>query len=126
MSAEPYRGKRLRMSAFMKTENLDGSAWLWLRIDGKKKSILDNMSDRPIKGTNDWGKYECVLDVDKDAVNLVFGLGFGGNGRAWVDDFQFEIVGGDVKTTEPFPAHDISTPPTASNGAAPLNLDFEK
>src|SRR5206468_10870490 len=29
INAEPYRGKRLRMSAFVKTENADERAWLW-------------------------------------------------------------------------------------------------
>lgn len=125
INAEPYRGKRLRMAAFVKTEDVDGRAWLWLRIDGEQKSLLDNMSNRAIKGTTDWTKYECVLDVAEDAMHIVFGLGLGGNGRAWVDDFQFDVVGDDLKTTDFFPASDMTYKPKPIT-AVPINLDFEK
>jgi hypothetical protein len=115
------------MSAFVKTEAREESAWgwLWLRIDGETKSLLDNMANRPIKGTTGWKQYDCVLDVPDEAMHVVFGLGYGGDGRAWVDDFQLEVVGEDVKTTAFLPAKDMTyTPKPITN--TPTNLDFER
>jgi hypothetical protein len=80
---------------------------------------------RKIIGTTDWTKYECVLDVSGDAINLVFGFGLSGNGRAWVDDFQFDVVGADVPTTNALPPQEISSKPIPAK-AFFGNLDFEK
>src|SRR5262245_5038888 len=51
--ADDYRGKRVRMTAYAKSKDVEGWAGLWLRIDGKEKFGLafDNMQDRAIKGT---------------------------------------------------------------------------
>ena len=99
--ADQYRGKRLRLSAFVKSENVEGWSGLWMRIDGKEKTGLDfdNMNNRPIKGTNDWQKYEVILDVPDDAEEIYFGCLLAGKGQVWVDDIAFEAVGNDVATT---------------------------
>ncbi|HEX8686005.1 MAG TPA: hypothetical protein VF654_05865, partial [Pyrinomonadaceae bacterium] len=57
--ADDYRGRTVRLSAYVRTEEADWAA-LWLRVDGQMKPSLrfDNMQDRPIRGTNDWQKYE--------------------------------------------------------------------
>src|ERR1700722_9466943 len=63
-SPRPYAGKRVRLSAFVKTENVVGSAGLWMRLDGGgARQAFDNMNDRPLQGTHDWTRYEIVLDV---------------------------------------------------------------
>jgi hypothetical protein len=44
--ADVYRGKRLRTSAWMRTESAD-SAQLWLRLDSAKGMVgFDNMGNR--------------------------------------------------------------------------------
>jgi hypothetical protein len=60
---------------------------------------FDNMRNRPIAGTNDWQKYEIVLDVPDNSTGVFYGVLIHGNGQAWLGDFSFEIVGDDVKTT---------------------------
>ena len=68
-----YRGKRVRFSGYVKSENVkSGWAGLWLRIDGPKQEMLgfDNMEPRAIKGTTDWTRYEIVLDVPDTAAAL--------------------------------------------------------
>jgi hypothetical protein len=88
------------MSAHVKTEGIEKGAGLWLRVDGPDgTSVIDNMQDRPIQGDTDWTRYEIVLDVPEDSVNIAFGILVEGTGQAWVDDFQFEVVGQDVPTT---------------------------
>lgn len=90
-----YKGKRVKMSGYMKSEDIDGWAGLWFRVDGKEwsKSLsFDNMGDRPVKGTTAWQKYEIVLDVPDEATNLAYGALLAGTGTLWFDDIQFEIV----------------------------------
>jgi erythromycin esterase len=99
-TADEYQGQRLRMSAYVKTENIEEWAGLWMRVDGSDgTSAFDNMQDRPIQGSTDWCKHEIVLDVPEDSVSIAFGVLMGGTGQIWVDDFQFEVVDQDVPTT---------------------------
>jgi hypothetical protein len=127
--ADNYRGKRLRLSAYVKSSKVMGKAGLWMRIDGKAKSPLgfDNMMNRPIKGTTDWKKYEVVLDIPEDSKDIFFGFLMAGRGRAWVDDITLEPVGKDVKVTglkiqatNPGNSSDFGLPDE------PVNTDFEK
>ena len=115
MSAEMYRTARVRMSASVKAEDVSGYAGLWMRVDGggaPMSNILafDNMCNRPILGTSDWKTYEIVLDVPKDALNIVFGLLLAPKGPTnkkpkesigvvWIKDVRFEVVDKKVKTT---------------------------
>ena len=101
LGAEAYRGKRLRYSGYVKAENVAGKAGLWLRIDGREKTGLafDNMLTRPIQGTSEWTQYAVVLDVPEEATDMTFGVLMQGQGRIWVDDLQFEVVGTEIATT---------------------------
>src|SRR5687767_8853262 len=84
---DDYKGKRVRYSAWVRTESTD-QAILWMRVDGEgpmQALAFDNMSERPITGTNDWRRHEIVLDVPPAATFVIFGILLGGNGRAWID-----------------------------------------
>ncbi|NOT63533.1 MAG: DUF4440 domain-containing protein [Acidobacteria bacterium] len=129
---DAYRGKRLRMSAWVKTEKAEDRAQLWLRIDAVKNTPgFDNMNNRRITGVTDWRRYELVLDVPNETINIAFGAMSFGTGRVWVDDFAFDVVGNDVAVT------DMNTPEQRAREvdnswmlaskfpAAPVNLDFE-
>ena len=116
-----YRGKRVRLSGFVKSDRLTQWAGLWFRVDGPNPNAslaFDNMQDRPIKGTTEWTRYEIVLDVPNEAQRLAFGVLLGGGGQVWMDDLKFEVVPTTVKTTGALPS--------ASAPAAPTNLNFEK
>jgi hypothetical protein len=114
------KGKRVRLSAYVKSERVEDWAGLWFRVDGDARSnaflAFDNMQDRPIKGTGDWTRVFIVLDVSQEAKALAFGILLNGTGRVWIDDLKFEVVGTDV-------------PVTGSGGHGsqklPQNLDFE-
>ncbi len=127
--ADEYRGKRLRMTAYVRTSGVERWAGLWMRIDGKEKTGLafDNMMRRPVKGTTDWKKYEVVLDVPEEAEEIFFGFLVAGKGQGWVDDIAFDIVGKDVATTglEIQPS-DREGEPTKDLPKEPTNLDFER
>lgn len=98
-----YAGKRVRMSGWAKANGVGDWAGLWMRVDGsdaRKRTLgIDNMQDRPIKGTRDWTRYEIVLDVPTTAAAIAFGILLQGNGEVWFDDVQFAAVGPDVPTT---------------------------
>jgi hypothetical protein len=98
--ADKYAGKRLRFSAFAKSDGVLDWAGLWLRVDKDKAIVaMDNMYDRPIKGTTGWQKYEVVLDVPQDATGIFFGVLLDGPGAVWLNSARFEVVGTDVPTT---------------------------
>src|SRR6516165_10506799 len=48
--ADDYRGKRLQVTAYVKSKDVEGWGGLWVRVDGKDKTGLafDNMADRAI------------------------------------------------------------------------------
>jgi len=117
--ADEYRGKRVRMSGYVRAADVADWAGLWLRVDGPRGKALsfDNMEDRAIKGTTDWKRCEIVLDVPEESEQLAFGVLLSGTGQVWMDDLKFEIVGKDVPTT--------GSGDKGPKATAPVNLDFE-
>lgn len=101
--AEPYRGRRLRMSAWVRTEDVTGWAGLLLRIDGPGREILavDNMRDRRIRGTSGWNRHEATLEVPEEAEFVVFGIFLRGHGTVRADDFELDLVDPRVEVTQP-------------------------
>lgn len=94
--AKNYLGKKIKLSAFIKSENVANRAGMWLRVDSKfaKKHLsFDNMSDRPIKGDTDWIKYEIVLNVPLESSDLNYGVLLNGTGKVWFDQLSIEIIG---------------------------------
>jgi len=87
--ANDYRGTRLHMSAYLKTEITWGSAHLWLQMIGQGGSVLafDDMHDRPVTGTTGWTRYDFTLDVPQQAREIAFGVVMAGNCQVWADDF---------------------------------------
>jgi len=112
-----YLGKRVKMTGFVKSENVTTWAGLWLRVDqmGSNQPLsFDNMGDRPIKGTIDWTKFEIGLNVPNNASFISNGGLLNGVGQIWFDNISFEIVDDIIPTTE------------SKIGEEPFNLDFEK
>lgn len=118
-SSERYLGKRIRLTAFVKAEELKGWAGLWMRVDRKNGDLLqfDNMQDRPILGTQNWKQYSVVLDVSDHSHAIAFGLLLSGDGKVWADSFRFEEV--DEKTPTTGQDADTQIP------SEPANLNFE-
>jgi hypothetical protein len=114
--ASEYRGKRLRLSAYVKSEAVSNWAGVWMRVDRTRTvAAFDNMANRPITGTQPWTQHTIVLDVHPEATAIAFGILLAGKGAAWIDDVAFDVVDENVPST------DITT--TRQEG--PRNLDFE-
>jgi hypothetical protein len=105
VKADAFRGTRVRMSGWVRADSVADSAGLWMRVDGpdtrktQHSLSFDNMENRPIKGTSDWTRYEIVLDVPPESVEIAFGILLADTGEVWLDDVQFVKVGNDVPTT---------------------------
>lgn len=95
-----YLNRRLQLSGYLKTEEVEKSAGLWLRVDDTDGRMLsfDNMADRSISGTTDWQPYSVVVDVPSTGSVVNFGVWLEGRGEVWMDDFEFEIISEDVIT----------------------------
>ncbi|MBI1306713.1 MAG: hypothetical protein GC181_08875 [Bacteroidetes bacterium] len=118
-----YLGKRIRMSGYLKSENVQSWAGFWLRVDqsGSNDPLsFDNMSNRPITGTTEWKKYDLVLDVPETASKLAYGALLHGTGQIWFTNITFEIVSDSIPTTGD---RGINTSLTQKE---PTNLNFEK
>ena len=104
MDPDDYKGKRWKMTFWIKTENIKGWAGGWMRVDGPKGSdyrplSFDNMQDRIIKGTIDWTQYSIVLDVPEESSKVCFGVMLSGKGKLWIDDINFAKVSKKVPVT---------------------------
>ena len=77
VDAEAFRGKRVHMTAYVRTEGVSEWAGLWVRVDGAGSPApalaFDNMQDRPITGTSGWAPYSVVVDVPETAHAVAFG-----------------------------------------------------
>jgi hypothetical protein len=103
--AAPYRGRRLRLRAQVRTEDVVRWAGLWMRVDDADGVTLafDNMQDRPFRGTADWTSASVVLDVAPEARTIVYGMLLAGTGTARAGAIVLEPV-------------DEATPPTRPPG----------
>ncbi|MGG4407814.1 AraC family transcriptional regulator [Niallia taxi] len=118
--ADKHAGKRLKLSGFMKTKQVEVSCGFWMRVDDNFGDVLqfDNMSNRPISGDTEWNHYAIVLDIPKSSAVIAFGVLLSGSGQVWLDELRFEEV-------------DEQTPTTNINFLEelleePVNLSFEE
>lgn len=105
--ADHYRGKKIKLSCFVKSEDVEQFAGMWMRVDNQSGDVLqfDNMSNRPIVGTKEWNYCAIVLHVPQEGAIISFGVLLQGKGKVWVDQFAFNEVADDTETTnlEVFP-----------------------
>jgi hypothetical protein len=88
ISTDEYRGKSVRFSADVKTENVEGSAAIWLRIDDATGRILafsDLQRGRfgALRGSADWTAQNIALAVPMEAQSIHFGVYLHGFGKAF-------------------------------------------
>jgi len=123
--AEAFRGRHVRFAGYVRVADVAGSASLWMRIDGSAaNTLLDNMQDRPLRGTAGWQLLESVLEVPNDATAVVVGILFGGKGTMWADDLEFAVVD-DAAPTTGMLLEPNAYAPGPDLARAPRNLGFE-
>jgi hypothetical protein len=106
-SAVAYRGKTVRLGAWLKIQGLfsiapglmrfpnndEDRAQLWLRVvrANNRVGFSESMDNRPVR-KSDWSWAEITAQIDEDAKTINFGLMSFGGARAWIDDITFEVV----------------------------------
>lgn len=85
-NASAYRGKAVRLTAWIRVETGDPEdrAQMWLSVDK-----AEGLTDQPVR-SGEWTRCEIVTRVDEDATSIRFGFMSFGRGRAWVDDISIE------------------------------------
>ena len=97
LSSKDFWGKRIRVSAVLKGDSLNNKAVLFIHVlsrkDGKEEYL--RQADDPIAGitgTTNWKQCSVVADVPENAHRFLYGLYIEGEGQAWIDDVNIEIV----------------------------------
>lgn len=124
---DAYRGRRVMLSAALRTVAVTGRAALCFRVDGPESDgsrrphalAFDNMEARPaVSGTTEWARYACVLDVPEEATAIFISNLLVGRGELFWSDVRFEVVDDSVPVT------DMHAPYVLKQ--APTNLDFSE
>jgi hypothetical protein len=110
VAADHYRGKRVRLSAWVLS---DGKTQSWVGINVTNGETSIGRVDLAVKPGAAWQREEAVLDVAASAQSIHFGLLLNGAGQAWIDDVRLEVVSDSVAPSGP------------SLPLEPHNLDFE-
>jgi hypothetical protein len=119
ISATAYAGKRVRLRAWVSSKDLADWAGVWMRVDkGSHVVAFDNMQNRAVRGTAQWGAHDVVLDVPVDATSISFGILLSGAGEVWMGNLSFEVVDDSVAVTSKGPSAATELP------VYPVNLDF--
>jgi serine/threonine protein kinase len=117
-TANRYRGKRVRLSGFLRSSNITGVAWLLLHVDVTPEYQDACTCDGGVhlSGTTSWQKHELVMEIPAGAHSIDLSLYVQGDGALWANGIGFEEV-------------NPSTPLTQETGlvkSGPENLDFTK
>jgi hypothetical protein len=96
--AASLRGKTVRLSAWIKTKDVAGSATggggvlLLQAMRGGAPIAYDHMSATPLKGTTDWTRREITLAIPAAADQIELGAMLHGPGTLWLDDVEFDVM----------------------------------
>ncbi|MGU3661496.1 glyoxalase superfamily protein [Methylobacterium fujisawaense] len=124
-SARPYRGKRVAVSARLRSEGVSHGATILASVGGAPGRVFayDNLKDHPdgwLLGNTPWTERRVVIDVDADAESLFFGFLLNGSGAVWAADFSAK----EVKTSVPLTGERIERRAIEPVWRAPANLQF--
>jgi hypothetical protein len=139
--ADSYRGKRIRLSGWLKPNGANFGTALWLRVDMRNGDyVLDGMLGLNPKDVaanqNGWVRCDLVAEVPADAVGIAFGVRMNGSGQIWADDLSITAVDKSVPATtierRPYrgpgkdEAVDRMNKQYAVSPLRPVNMSFEE
>jgi hypothetical protein len=113
VSASPYRGRHVVLSAMVRVERGEaeaGPAQMWLRVvrPSGRSGAIDNMSDRPIlPGEGTRAVIEADVAEDARAIELGF-MSYGGV-TVFIDSLSFAVTGDGAPSQEPSPPKALSS-----------------
>jgi hypothetical protein len=103
ISADAYRGKRIRITLHLRTLNATPGAHMVFRAEGADGRLLAfyNMEQKWMSGTLDWTAHSVVIDIPDRASVLMTGASLVYTGTLWVDEVSIEIVDRESPITQP-------------------------
>ncbi len=120
--ATNYRGQRLRMTTYVKAENVKRAnfhlAVIGPALEPNSVRITQHMTStqqHPVEGTSDWMPYELTIDVPTNANSIQISFSMEGHGKVWLDSIHFAAVDKSI----PLTGTRIIPPPRE-----PQNLNF--
>jgi hypothetical protein len=104
VAARNMWGKRVRFSAWIRTEGIDSmdaggraGAGLWVRCCAMtSRPVNETMDDRRVRGSTDWQYHEVVFDVEQNSQWINLGIWLRGKGQVWARDLKFEQIGNSI------------------------------
>lgn len=97
LSAAELRGKRVKISGWIKTADIaaPGYADLWFYVEGTggRQLSYDSLMPLGLRGSLDWKRYEYERVVGPDAQRVILGMNLIRQGTAWFDDLRVEVDG---------------------------------
>ena len=92
--SDQYRGHTVRMTGWLKTENVTGRIEPVILPFAGWNKLLAQHSNFSLNGTHDWTQFSITCDVPEDADYLRTGFDFYGGGNVWIDkdSVKLEIV----------------------------------
>lgn len=101
LSADEYRGKRVRLRAAVRAEGgAEGQLWLRETRERGRVGVVENMDRRPITSST-WDHYAITADLSPDAVRLEVGCLVRGAGTVYLDDVTLTVAGDAPTPVEP-------------------------
>jgi hypothetical protein len=133
-SAAAYRGKSLKMRAFLRSNEVAQRAGLWIRADdinGAAVAFRNCFSPRApqsfVEGNTAWKEVEISIDIPDSAVALSYGVQMAGTGAVWIDNVSIDVIGPYVPArAEQVPPTVRSPPDPQKLSPTPQNLNFEQ
>ena len=94
LPAYPAIGKTLHISGFIRTQAVNGSAYLWAdTFDAADNFLGINPETVAAQGTAGWTRYDIHLAVPAGAAVVYFGCELAGSGTAWFDNLSIDVDG---------------------------------
>jgi hypothetical protein len=121
-----YLGKKIKLSGYVKSKDVEGWASLWMRTDQPTKYTLANMQGKFVRGTSEWTKCEIILDVPNDTKNIAFGGLLNGTGQMWFDNLKIEVANSSDKILDQLEVGEYEYKAPPNQNPEPTNLDFSK
>ncbi len=87
-------GQQIELRAWVKGENVVGSAGFYVHVNGAKPQIV-NQVIKAGDGTFDWKEAIATFIVPETGATMDIGTVLYGTGKAWFDDVSLKISGGE-------------------------------
>lgn len=131
VAGQRFAGRKIRFSAYIKTQTVRKIAGLWIRAENAGGRIIafQNVSSpgSSARGTTGWRQVHIIINIPKTTTAVFYGVLLAGPGAVWIDNVRFDVLG-KADPDAPGPRFAAYNPPPVASRLLPRpeNLDFER